>query len=88
MGAQWRHWGDKGGEDKNWLPFLKCQWLRIIVLSNRHSPTYESIRDYLNKENPWDKKTMNYFPLPGIEPGFDEDVGELRKLLSVKRNIS
>ena len=25
-----------------------CRWLRISVLSNRHSPTYESIRDYLN----------------------------------------
>ena len=24
-----------------------CRWLRINVLSNRHSPTYESIRDYL-----------------------------------------
>ena len=24
-----------------------CRWLRISVLSNRHSPTYESIRDYL-----------------------------------------
>ena len=26
----------KGG--RNWPPFLKCQWLRISVLSNRHPP--------------------------------------------------
>ena len=24
-----------------------CRWLRTSVLSNRHSPTYKSIRDYL-----------------------------------------
>ena len=39
--------GDKGGEERNWPPYLKCRWLRISVLSNRHSPTYGSIRDCL-----------------------------------------
>ena len=39
--------GDKGGEEKNWPPYLTCRWLRISVLCNRQSPTYESIRDYL-----------------------------------------
>ena len=38
---------DKGGEERNWPPYLTCRWLRISVLSHRHSPTYESIRDYL-----------------------------------------
>ena len=45
MGTQWEHWEDKGGEERNWPPYLTCRWLRISVLSNRHSPTYESIRD-------------------------------------------
>ena len=36
--------GDKGGEERNWPPYLTCRWLRISVLSNRHSPTYEIIR--------------------------------------------
>ena len=26
---------------RNWPPYLTCQWLRINVLSNRHSPTCE-----------------------------------------------
>ena len=47
MGTWWQHWGDKGGEERNWPPYLTCRWLRISVLSNRHSPTYESIWDYL-----------------------------------------
>ena len=47
MSTWWKHWGDKGGEGRNWPPYLTCRWLRICVLSNRHSPTYESIRDYL-----------------------------------------
>ena len=47
MGTWWQHCGDKGGEERNWPPYLTCRWLRISVLSNRHSPTYESIRDYL-----------------------------------------
>ena len=47
MGTQWEHWGDKCGKERNWPPYLTCQWLRISVLSNRHSPTYESIWDYL-----------------------------------------
>ena len=47
MGTWWQHWGDKGGEERNWPPYLTCRWLRISVLSNRYSPTYESIRDYL-----------------------------------------
>ena len=48
MGTWWQHWGDKGGEERNWPPYLTCRWLKISVLSNRHSPTYESIRwDYL-----------------------------------------
>ena len=47
MGTQWEHWGDKGGEERNWPSYLTCQWLGISVLSNRHSHTYESIRDYL-----------------------------------------
>ena len=47
MSTQWEHWGDKGGEERNWPPYLTCRWLRISVLSNRHSPTYRSIRDYL-----------------------------------------
>jgi len=48
MGAYCEHWGDKGGEEGNWPPYLTCRWLRISFLSNRHSPTYESIWDYLN----------------------------------------
>ena len=47
MGTWWQHWGDKSGEERNWPPYLKCRWHRISVLSNRHSPTYESKRDYL-----------------------------------------
>ena len=47
IGTEWEHWGDKGGEERNWPASLTCRWLRISVLSNRHSPTYESIRDYL-----------------------------------------
>ena len=38
--------GDKEGEEKNWPPYLTCRWLRISVLSNRHS-TYASIQNYL-----------------------------------------
>jgi len=34
-------------EERNWPPYLTCRWLSISVLSNRHSPTYKSIRDYL-----------------------------------------
>ena len=37
MGTQWEHWGDKGGEERNWPPYLTCRWLSISVLSNRHS---------------------------------------------------
>ena len=47
MGTQWQHWGDKGGEERNWPSYLTCRWLSISVLSNWHSLTYESIRDYL-----------------------------------------
>ena len=47
MGTQWEHWGDKGSEERNWPPYLTFRWLRISVPSNRHSPTDESIRDYL-----------------------------------------
>ena len=47
MGTWWRHWGDKGGEERNLPPYLTCRWLSISLLSNRHSPTYESILDYL-----------------------------------------
>ena len=46
MGTWWQHWGDKGGEERNWPPYLTYRWLRISVLSNRHSPTYESIREH------------------------------------------
>ena len=42
MGTWWQHWGDKGGEERNWPPYLTCRWLRISYLANRHSPTYES----------------------------------------------
>ena len=42
----WQHWGDKGGEERNWPPYLTCRWLRMSVHSNRHSPTYEIIRNY------------------------------------------
>ena len=38
---------DKGGEERNWPPYLTCRWLSISVLSNRHSPTYDSFRAYL-----------------------------------------
>ena len=47
MGTKWENWGDKGSEERNWPPYFTCRWLSISVLSNRHSPTYESIRDYL-----------------------------------------
>jgi len=47
MGTQWEHWGYKVGEERNWPPYLTYRWISISVLSNRHSPTYESIRDYL-----------------------------------------
>ena len=47
MGTQWEHWGDKGGDEGNWPPYLKCRWLSISVLSNRQSPTYKSIWEYL-----------------------------------------
>ena len=47
MGTWWQHCGDKGGEKRNWPPYFICRWLRISVLSSRHSPTYESIRYYL-----------------------------------------
>ena len=47
MGTQWQYWGEKGGEERNWPSYLTCQWLRISVLSNRHSALYESIQDYL-----------------------------------------
>ena len=39
---RWKHWGYKGGEERNWLPYLKSRWLRTNVLSNRHSSTYGS----------------------------------------------
>jgi len=39
--------GDKGGEGRNWPPYLTCRWLRISVLSNRHFPMYEGIWHYL-----------------------------------------
>ena len=47
-GTWWEHWGDKGREERDWPPYLTSRWLRISVLSNRHSPTYESIQDYLH----------------------------------------
>ena len=47
MGTWWQHWGNKGGEEKNWPPYLVCRLLRISFLSNRHSRKYESIQDYL-----------------------------------------
>ena len=25
MGTQWEHWGDKGGEERNWPPYLTCR---------------------------------------------------------------
>ena len=28
---------DKGSKEMNWLPYLTCHWLRIDILSNRHS---------------------------------------------------
>ena len=43
MGTQWEHWGDKGGEERNWPPYLKCRWPGISVLSNRHFP---NVRKY------------------------------------------
>jgi len=51
MGTWWQHWGDKGGEERNWPPYLVCQWLRISVLFHRHSPTYKSILDYFCLDN-------------------------------------
>ena len=47
MGTWWQHWEDEGGGERNWPPYLTCWWLRKSVLSNRHSPTHESIQDYL-----------------------------------------
>ena len=47
MGTQCEHWGDKGGEERNWPPYIICRWLRIRILSNRHSPTHKSVRDCL-----------------------------------------
>ena len=47
MGTQWEHWGGKGGEERNSPSNLTCRWLSISALSNRHSPTYDGIRDYL-----------------------------------------
>ena len=47
MGTRWQHWEEKGGDERNWPPYLTCLRLRISVLFNKHSPTYESIRDYL-----------------------------------------
>ena len=38
MGAWWEHWGDKGGEERNWPPYLECRWFRISVLSKRYFP--------------------------------------------------
>ena len=43
MGTWWQHWRDKGSEERNWPPYQTSRWLRISFLSNRHSPTYESI---------------------------------------------
>ena len=57
IGTWWQHWGNRGGEERNWPPYLTCRWLRISFLSNRHSPTYESVRDYLyNLIIPYSKK--------------------------------
>ena len=61
MGTWWQHWGDQGGEKRNWPPYLTCQWFSISVLSNRHSPTNESIRDYL---------TLPYLTLPYLTSRF------------------
>lgn len=47
VGTRRQYWGDKGGDVRNWLPYLTCRWIRISVLFNKHSPAYESIRDYL-----------------------------------------
>ena len=60
VGTRWEHWGDKGGEEGNWPPYLTCRWLRISVLSIRHSPTYESIRDYLYRTRVSDSKEEAY----------------------------
>jgi len=36
MGSWWQHWGDNGGEERNWPPYLTYRWLMISVFSNRH----------------------------------------------------
>ena len=48
MGTQWEHWAEKGGEERNWPPYLTFRWLSISVLSDRHSPTCENFWDYLH----------------------------------------
>ena len=40
MDTWWQHWEVKGGEEMNWLPTSLCGYLRISVLSSRHSPVY------------------------------------------------
>ena len=58
MGTQWEQWGDKDGEERNWPPYLTRWWLSVSVLSNRHSPTYESIREYGNKLMEYQKTSL------------------------------
>ena len=48
MDTWWQHWEDKGSGEGNWPSYSTCPLLRISVLSNRHSTTYESTRDYLD----------------------------------------
>ena len=45
MGTWWQHWGAKGGEERKWPHHMPLA--QKSVLSNRHFPKYEIIRNYL-----------------------------------------
>ena len=36
METRWKYWGDKGGKERNWPPYLTMLRPRTSVLSNRH----------------------------------------------------
>ena len=100
MGTQWNHWGDKGSKERNWPSYLTCRWLRTSVLSNRHSPTYKSIQDYLYTTLVFEYKIVisaMFLLLDSLSSGIHllpfplmctHKISELKMFLPVKSKVS
>ena len=43
MGTRWKHWGDKGGEERNWPLNLTMPMAQDSVLSYRHFPLVQIV---------------------------------------------